>query len=401
MKKSILSAAAFAAVAVSAVAVAPTTSEAIPSFARQTGAACLSCHFQTFPAVNSFGRAFKLGAFTDVGEQALIEDEALSLPSVLNASFVLRAQYTNTRTTTGATTVGTTAWGVPADAVLLMAGRVGSNTGAFVEYDAGAANWQLLNFIDFGGIKGGLNIQNTGFGPTAAIEISNVFGQHGGNLNGKQVSSVEQILNKGNVVSGGQSTSVAAWAGNESFLLQVGGVALADATTVTSPSFVPLVRAAYIASLGDAELMIGGGLISGTQTATAGAWGANAMFLDLQAQGEMGDMSYGVYADFTTTKAKTANGVATNIFSAGNGKADGNSIRLEVKPTHALMLGVGVGSVKTTPAAGLSTKRTQTQVAVSYEIYQNMEINTFYLNDDDKTAGTKTKTLFAEVEALF
>ena len=44
MKKSILSAAAFAVVAVSAVAVAPTTSEAIPAFARQTGAACLSCH---------------------------------------------------------------------------------------------------------------------------------------------------------------------------------------------------------------------------------------------------------------------------------------------------------------------------------------------------------------------
>ncbi|MDQ6974948.1 MAG: hypothetical protein Q9M22_00105, partial [Mariprofundaceae bacterium] len=99
MKKTLLSAAAFAVAGVSAVAIMPTTSEAIPAFARQTGAACLSCHFQTFPAVNAFGRSFKLNAFTDVGEQALIEDEGLSLPSVLNASFVLRAQYNLSKTT--------------------------------------------------------------------------------------------------------------------------------------------------------------------------------------------------------------------------------------------------------------------------------------------------------------
>jgi hypothetical protein len=49
MKKMIFSAVAFAVVAVSAVAVAPTTSEAVPSFARQTGASCNSCHFQSIP----------------------------------------------------------------------------------------------------------------------------------------------------------------------------------------------------------------------------------------------------------------------------------------------------------------------------------------------------------------
>ncbi|HKI62082.1 MAG TPA: hypothetical protein VKA31_07295, partial [Mariprofundaceae bacterium] len=144
MKKTLLSAAAFAVVAVSAVAVAPTTSEAIPAFARQTGAACLSCHFQTFPAINGFGRAFKKGSFTDVGEQALVEDDNLSIPSVLNATVVIRGDFTNTKVT--GLPIGTTnpnissgAWNIPSETPILIAGRLGSNTGAFVEFANGGA----------------------------------------------------------------------------------------------------------------------------------------------------------------------------------------------------------------------------------------------------------------------
>jgi len=402
MKKTLLSAAAFAVVAVSAVSIAPTTSEAIPAFARQTGAACLSCHFQTFPALNSFGRAFKMGAFTDVGEQALIEDDNLSLPAVLNSAFVLRGHYQSDKKTTAAgVTSTTTTWAIPADTVLLMAGRVGSNTGAFVEFAGagagatGAANWQLMNSFDFDTFKGGLNIQNTGFGPTAAIEVSNVFGQHAGKLNGAALSSIQNIL-----VNYGNTTSVAAWAGNESFLVQATGVAFADAAGVTNASFVPMIRGTYIADLGAAELMIGGGILSGTQRAAgvlASGQGADAKFIDAQVQGEMGDMSYGIYADWTTTKAKRG----SNLFVAGtNSKIGGYSFRAEVSPIHKVMLGAGIGQVKTT-TAGVATKRQLTQVSATYEIYQNMEFNMHYLIDNDKTLGTKTKTTYAEVLALF
>lgn len=405
MKKTLLSAAAFAVVAVSAVSIAPTTSEAIPAFARQTGAACLSCHFQTFPAVNSFGRAFKMGAFTDVGEQALIEDDNLSLPSVLNSSFVLRAQYMNVNTSNAQSI---TTWNIPADAVLLMAGRIGSNAGAFVEFNGGAANWQMLTSFDFDTVKGGLNAQNSGFGPTAAIEVSNVFGQHGGKLNGKALSSVNTLLTG---IGGGNTTSVAAWVGNESFLVQAAGVAFTNAAAVKNASFVPMLRALYIADLGAAEVLIGGGILSGTQRSGNAAGkqvnnqGADAKFVDLQVQGEMGDMSYGVYADWTATKAKAiTGGVSNNLFAGGvNSKKDGYSFRVEVSPMHKLMIGLGAAKIKTTPIAGVATKVTSTQVAVTYEIYQNMEINTWY-KSDKTTSGApsvKTKTVFAEVEALF
>jgi len=407
-----LSAAAFAVVAVSAVAVAPTTSEAIPAFARQTGAACLSCHFQTFPAINSFGRSFKLGAFTDVGEQALVEDDNLSLPSVLNASFVLRAQIQQTKTSSAGGSVTTTAYNIPADAVLLMAGRVGTNTGAFVEFDGTAANWQLMNSVDFDGIKAGLNVQNTGFGPTAALEVSNVFGQHGGKLNGKAVSSVETIIKNGNFL-GGQTTSVVAWAANDMFVGQVGGVAMAGAAGLVNPRLMPMVRASGIFDLGGAEVMAGAGWINGIQTAGgAVVGGVDAIFIDAQAQGDIGDASFGVYGDYTITRSKADAGNAkTNLFVANaagtatiDAKRDGFGIRAEVKPTHTLMFGLGYEADKTKVAGAATTnKNTTWQVAATYEIYQNMEINAWYANNK-VTAGattTTTKTSFVEVEALF
>jgi len=397
MKKMFLSAAAFAVVAVSAVAVAPTTSEAIPAFARQTGAACLSCHFQTFPAINSFGRSFKLNAFTDVGEQALVEDDNLSLPSVLNMAFVLRAQIQQTKTSAaGAASTTATNYNIPADAVLLIAGRVGAHTGAFVEFAGGAANWQLMNSIDFDGFKGGVNVQNTGFGPTAALEISNVFGQHGGKLNGKAISSVENVINIGN------TTSVVAWAANDMFVGQVGGVALADARGLNNPRLLPMARVNGIFDLGGSEAIVGAGWINGVQTANGAVLaGADALFVDAQLQGDIGDASFGIYADYVTTKSKAANGgTALNIFAGStNAKRDGFSIRGEVKPTHSLMFGLGYGTDKTKPVGAVSTKNTNWQVAATYEIYQNMEINLFYLNN--KNGTTTTKTTFGEVEALF
>lgn len=42
----------------------PGEAEAVPAFARQTGMACNSCHFQHFPTLNAFGRAFKAGGYT-------------------------------------------------------------------------------------------------------------------------------------------------------------------------------------------------------------------------------------------------------------------------------------------------------------------------------------------------
>ncbi|MEK6538636.1 MAG: hypothetical protein AABZ46_05880, partial [Nitrospirota bacterium] len=70
--------------------------EAVPAFARQTGLSCSTCHFQHFPALNAFGRSFKAGGYTMVGGQSMIEGDMLSVPSVLNASMVMKLRYQKT-----------------------------------------------------------------------------------------------------------------------------------------------------------------------------------------------------------------------------------------------------------------------------------------------------------------
>ncbi|HXH64350.1 MAG TPA: hypothetical protein VNH42_02445, partial [Mariprofundaceae bacterium] len=177
MKKILLSAAAFAMVGVSAIAVAPNTAQAIPAFARQTGAACYSCHFQSFPALTDFGRSFKRDAFTDVGEEALVEDDNLSIPAVLNATLVLHANYTNMDDNANPAAAAAPGykngtWNLPLEAPLLIAGRVGKNMGAFGEFNGapGGANqqavnnWQVMTSFDMGNFRVGLNAFNTSFG---------------------------------------------------------------------------------------------------------------------------------------------------------------------------------------------------------------------------------------------
>lgn len=450
MKKTLLSAAAFAVVAVSAVAVAPTTSEAIPAFARQTGAACLSCHFQSFPALTAFGRAFKRGAFTDVGEQALVEDEGLSIPASLNASLVLRAAYTNTKTNTPATATtpnpaapgysnGT--WSLPVEAPLLIAGRVGSNIGAFGEFVGGAsganvsptANWQVMSSFDFGSFKGGLNVFNTGFGFTAGIETSNVVGQHagvlnslGGNLSATHALGFRAVNTQGAVV----------WAGNELWQVQVGGVApdvpmvaaaLALPAGLTSNvgfHLAPMARVFVTPEVAGWDTGIGFGIVSGTVGAGAPAGaavpgqkvaGMNLWFIDAQAQGEIGDTSIGLYADYASTKDKVATNVLANVFGAMGphaataraDKTDGWSFRATVKPLHNIILGAGYGQTTYKPAGLTGGKRKAWQIAGTYEIYQNAELTLSY-NDTKLDAGyqvagavgqaldTKTTTLLFE-----
>lgn len=52
---------------------------------------CTACHFQSYPALNQFGRAFKAGGYTMIGAQLKIEGtDGLSLPATLNAGVVTK-----------------------------------------------------------------------------------------------------------------------------------------------------------------------------------------------------------------------------------------------------------------------------------------------------------------------
>ena len=388
MKKTLLSAAAFAVVAVSAVSIAPTTSEAIPAFARQTGAACLSCHFQSFPSLAAFGRAFKEGAFTDVGEQALVEDDNLSLPSSLNITAMFRPQFNLTKSSAGGTTKSIAA---TADQVLMIAGRIGSNTGAFVEMDTqggGFGNNQLLHSIDMGDGKVILSYYNTGFGEDAGLQLMSVWGQHGGLLGGKGLS-------ENNTIGARQTAGVSASYATETFAVTVGGINNGRAIAANW-SLAPMVRAQGFFDMGGAELGLGAIVVSGTTDNTAAPVKevAKRFGVDVQVQGEMGDTQYGIYADFASANASSAS--ETNVYNASTAnKRDGYSFRATVKPVHNIILMAGVGQDKTG-----TVKTSKTAFGLEYELYQNAVINLTYGTSKLNTTGVKTTSYGLDFEFL-
>ena len=400
MKKMLLSAAAFAVVAVSAVAVAPTTSEAIPAFARQTGAACLACHHLSFPALNAFGASFKAGALADVGEQALVEDDHLSITSSVNMTLVLRPNFTSTSTAAGTTKTAV----IPADAVIIVGGRVGTNTGTFVEIDTqggGFGNFKLTHSMDMAGGKAGVSIFNSGFGETYAYEVASTFGQHGGMLSGKGLSATNNLRTG----TGG----VGFFYGNELVHANVSLITTSSALGVTNSwKLAPVARVFVTPEVAGMRAGLGFGITSGK---TGNANTVNAInplvavgveaemkkwFIDGQLQGEIGDIGIGFYADYANAAASTATKI--NTFNTTTSAMKGYSARIEVKPTHNIIVGGGIGQLK-----NAASKTAQWQVAAEYEIYQNFVIALIYNNTKVTPVGgvgSTTKTTVLDIEAL-
>jgi len=408
MKKMIFSAAAFALVAVSSIALAPTNAEAIPAFARQTGAACLSCHFQEIPALTAFGRSFKMNAFTDVGDQALVEDDGMSIPATLNATVVIRPNVVQTKTTT-TTGVTTTAKSIVyGDQVILIAGRMGTNTGAFVELGGGAfGNHQFMNSFDVGGMKVGVSYYNTGFGEDAGLQLSNVLGQHGGTNNGRFTSANQNIM-KSNALAGvaDNIAGLTAWVGNDMGAILAGLIAPSDGvawgvngnSTFTAAK---MVRANGFFDVGGLSLGVGGILIGGNvgsfgQFIAAQQLKMERTGLEASLEGEVGGMGFGLYGDVASAKKSTA--TETNNYNTSlTDNLKGWAVRGQVEPIHGLLLMAGVGNTQ------VGTKTDRLHLGASYSVYQNFVIALRQENAKNKTAAglvSRTKTTTLDVEAL-
>ena len=152
---------------------------AMPSFARQTGLACNSCHSQNgYPALNSFGRSFKASGYTMMGTQGTITDSGdegfLSLPETLNASFVVKIRVKESDAEPRKLEF-------PDEAALVIGGRVAEHVGTFIEigYDSADNKFVLANFklpftysvntYTFGAVP----FLTDGFGPSASFEVLN------------------------------------------------------------------------------------------------------------------------------------------------------------------------------------------------------------------------------------
>src|ERR1700756_4219305 len=115
---------------------------AVPSYSRQTGLACSSCHYAP-PELNAFGRKFKLEGYTfatkaEVSDDKKDHNSALHLLEAFPLSVVFDTSFTSTKAPQPATQNGN--FEFPQDVSLFLAGAWAEHVGSFVQvtYDAQA-----------------------------------------------------------------------------------------------------------------------------------------------------------------------------------------------------------------------------------------------------------------------
>lgn len=122
---------------------------ALPSFARQTGLACSSCH-TVFPELTAFGRAFKAHGYTTLGAKEFEEPASGTAPPLtINRTFPLSVMLQTSVTRTNEQQAGTQNGNVefPQQLSLFLAGEITPHIGTFLQatYDGQSDHFTLDN----------------------------------------------------------------------------------------------------------------------------------------------------------------------------------------------------------------------------------------------------------------
>lgn len=126
-----------------------TSAMAVPSYSRQTGLPCASCHYAP-PELNAFGRKFKLEGYTfatkgEVSDDKKDHNSPLHLLEVFPLSVVFDTSFTSTKAPQPTTQNGN--FEFPQAASLFLAGAWGEHVGSFVQvtYDSQADHFSWDN----------------------------------------------------------------------------------------------------------------------------------------------------------------------------------------------------------------------------------------------------------------
>ena len=308
----------------------PWEASAVPSFARQTSQACSACHFQNFPTLNGFGRAFRSAGYTMTGGQDQVEGENLTIPATLNTSMIakLRYQKTNGDTNKG-TDYGSIQW--PDEAALLVGGQLAKDAGFLMELgfsgtpvegnanlstgDVTATNRAFLSTkvhfnvgtqanTRFSIIPFSTDSLGTGYG----FELLNTGAQRSIRpIEERAGFSAAQTLGLGS----GEATGLALVASGNEFFINLspwvpgwGGTN----TDVKVSGLANYLRAAYMPYIRGWDTGFGVQWWGGDTTISDGTGGETTLVVDgwvvdFQAQGDLAAMPLGIYASYGTATA--------------------------------------------------------------------------------------------------
>jgi len=386
---------------VAATVFAPEAS-ALPAFARQTGMACSACHFQHFPIINGFGRAFKAAGYTMTGAQEKVEDEKLSLPSVLNSAVLLKARYqqtsgTNNDTVDGAST-NSGQWQIPDELSLFFGGRVADsetikigmmmeNNLAGVDKPTLIAGLRVPIVVDLGAAKllvipYGTDALGAFYGYTESstgITRGIRWAEH------RKEVSAHQYTGMGD----GTASGVAVVAHTEFGYVNVSRFSPAffyvpSTTGVAMTSTA--ITAAVTPTLADWAIVAGVQSLSGESRASAitPLVKTTGLGFDAQAHGELAGLATGLYATYAKTDADSM---------YGNKQASTVGAEVTVLP-HALSLGAAYRNATTNDVADNAVT-----VTAVYDLFQNVALHANYTKYDTEqsTLGTSLFTGLLEM----
>ena len=411
MKKIVLSLAGVLA----AAAFAPEAS-ALPVFARQTGMACSACHFQHFPLLNSFGRAFKAAGFTMVGAQGKIEGDRLSIPDTLNMAFLSSLGYVKTNQTPNNTGVaknpgngGFYLPGIAGEASLFVGGRVSDFAGYLSEITlSGAAaidssKLAILPEIGSSGIHAGIvpfatNGQGASYGfeylntgANAIHSITNTVGDALGNgAIGQKNEFINAVSAQQYIGTATAADGIAAVANSDMGFVNItkynqSGMATGQQASLGST----YARVAGLFDLAGWDSALGFQSWSGSSLNDNGATALNAAVLpaggavmmqskawaiDGQMQGTLGEMPTGFYFSYARAPAAATN-EAQNAFNGGTLTRSSFNVDAEI------------GVIPEVATIGAAIRRASSGVAAGGAATgSNMSDNAIYLTATYKVA---------------
>jgi len=313
---------------------------AVPAFARQTGMACNTCHFQSYPILTAFGRSFKADGYTMAGSQGLIEGQDLSLPNTLNIAMVGKIRA-NWRKADGASGFeATTEW--PDELGMLIGGRLSENSGFLFELDqkggSGIAGGKVvfnvadlgaakLSVITFRGAEAGYGIELMG---TGALGLQRPVESHNWSANLLLADHVGDAPD-------GAGLTVAANAPN--FMVSATGYSTEFEPVQSTATYF---RGVYFADVAGWDVGVGAQLFTGSSTVGRNnTVDAVRTVFDAQAQGSVAGMPLGIYASLGSAP-KAAGGVE-NIYNTSDADASSLGVlgQLWMSPSVALFGGYG------------------------------------------------------------
>lgn len=433
-----------------AISVIPQAS-ALPLFARQTGMECSACHYQHFPLLNSFGRAFKTNAYTMMGAQTKVDGDRLSIPSYLNMAGLTTVGYERTNAADASTTPipgsrndGNGLFYMPGhngELSLFFGGRINDNAGFLTEIgllgpaDQSSAKMPIL-FEVADSTRAGLvpfttNAQGASYGfellNTGANAVHQMSGV--GGFNGAHTSAIsaQQYIGTGAAATG--FSIVASNPTGFANLTKYNQMGTGDLTggnnTTGSGSIMGAgMDSTYLRIAGFFDLKgweagvgvqnwSGSSLNLDTSTGpnfTAAITTTNATAIDGQLQGDWRNMPVGIYASYATAPAD-AN--ITNSYNTGSMTRSAFNMAGEVGviPGIATVGGaLRLGQSGVDDGSGGNATDNALMLTATYKLSQNMMASLSYTtasgsywtaNNSANTIATGSKTVTLNLFTLF